>query len=505
MRFFAFFELCRFFVGDLRLQYNNLAKVWIDVKCKEEKNDAVFTFVIGQVGNINILNEEESSLKERVRTFCKNLAERWNKSHRKIEVFQKQNAHWLRIDFILATKITPSKCLVGRPKIKFVDKSERAKNREAKDLSKKVDNETELLVRAASIAARVQRKADMAVVLRQTIASPTRACKMRKLAHTVDNQPIRFTANKALAFLLENNLTKEQYLNTRKGNKIRNADIYPLYNEVANSKKSCRPVGIEVNERQANVSLQSLLTHTANRIVAMQKEVIVSLMTENINFLKADLIVSYGFDGSTGHSSYKQKFQEASTSDDSDYSLFATTMTPLRLVDSVGRPLWNNRTPQSIRFCRPIKLEFCKETKEKILLEDNDLKQQINGLNSLKIVIDVGKIIEIHFKLFLTLIDGKVLNVLTNTKSSQSCPICKATPKDFMTITDFKSQKFLAQNDTLKYGISPLHCWIRFFEFVLHAGYKSSIKKWQIRTDDDRKTLSEKKACTTIILVENEP
>jgi len=49
----------------------------------------------------------------------------------------------------------------------------------------------------------------------------------------------------------------------------------------------------------------------------------------------------------------------------SDDSLFATTKIFLKLMDHIGNVFWINRTPQSIRFCRPLKLDFVKETKEK--------------------------------------------------------------------------------------------------------------------------------------------
>jgi len=35
-----------------------------------------------------------------------------------------------------------------------------------------------------------------------------------------------------------------------------------------------------------------------------------------------------------------------------------------------------------------------------------------------------------------------VLNVLADIKSSQACPICGATPKDFLNIKHFKSKQF---------------------------------------------------------------
>lgn len=76
----------------------------------------------------------------------------------------------------------------------------------------------------------------------------------------------------------------------------------------------------------------------------------------------------------------------------------------------------------------------------------------------------------------MTLIDGKVLNVLTETKSAQQCPICHAGPKEFRTIRNFDSPNFEPKTDALKYGLSPLHAWIRSFEFVLKLSYKLDLK-----------------------------
>jgi len=83
----------------------------------------------------------------------------------------------------------------------------------------------------------------------------------------------------------------------------------------------------------------------------MQKEVcgILSDVTQCI------LIFSYGFDGSTGHSLYKQIFSIAESSSLYD-SLFVTSMIPIKMIDRKQRVIWLNRSPQSIRFCRPLKI-----------------------------------------------------------------------------------------------------------------------------------------------------
>lgn len=63
----------------------------------------------------------------------------------------------------------------------------------------------------------------------------------------------------------------------------------------------------------------------------------------------------------------------------------ATTIIPLRLIEASGNILWNNRTPQSIRFCRPLKLEYTKETKEIILKEKENIEEEINSLSAFEV------------------------------------------------------------------------------------------------------------------------
>jgi len=57
------------------------------------------------------------------------------------------------------------------------------------------------------------------------------------------------------------------------------------------------------------------------------------------------------------------KLGKAFTSKISHWKLFETTLIPLKLVDSIGRVIWMNRSPQSFRFGRPLKIEFIKEHK----------------------------------------------------------------------------------------------------------------------------------------------
>jgi len=55
--------------------------------------------------------------------------------------------------------------------------------------------------------------------------------------------------------------------------------------------------------------------------------------------------------------------------------------------------------------------------------------------------------------------------------------------------------KFTPVPDALKYGISPLHAWIRFLEFCLHLGYRNAegLKCWQIRGEAKKRIFANRK------------
>ncbi|CAH1987852.1 unnamed protein product [Acanthoscelides obtectus] len=80
------------------------------------------------------------------------------------------------------------------------------------------------------------------------------------------------------------------------------------------------------------VALQELVQKTAESIL------------EIINVEERDcrikVICKWGFDGSSGHSQYKQKFSDLENTDE---FLFLVAMTPLRLIDmDTNKVLWKN-------------------------------------------------------------------------------------------------------------------------------------------------------------------
>lgn len=81
----------------------------------------------------------------------------------------------------------------------------------------------------------------------------------------------------------------------------------------------------------------------------------------------------------------------ANTLERSDQSLFVTSVIPIKIISSAGDNIWVNRTPQSVRFCRPLKVEFVKETKEHILTENHNINNQIKKLEPLQYTLSNGK------------------------------------------------------------------------------------------------------------------
>jgi hypothetical protein len=77
------------------------------------------------------------------------------------------------------------------------------------------------------------------------------------------------------------------------------------------------------------------------------------------------------------------------------------------------------------------------------------------------------------------MVDGKTLNVLTDNKATLNCFICGSTPT-LMNDIDKAKARDIKNVDYLAFGISPLHCWLRCFEFIIHLSYRLPFKKWQI-------------------------
>lgn len=372
----------------------------------------------------------------------------------------------------------------------FAAASERSKRRKTAEI--RTTHSTEELSYATQMKFRSDKKLDAANIIKEiTTSSPTRASKYKAAFKEASNPVILMSDDAALSIVVESKLTKHQYLLIRQSMKEHNCNLYPPYYKVLQAKIRCYPPrsDITITEISAEVKLQALLNHTTERILLVQNNVIKSLKKTVIHM---KLICKWGCDGSSGQSEYKQKFADENSSDE---HVFFTSLVPLQLlsVDCESNSkivIWKNPRPSSPRFCRPIRLQFLHETVQSTVNEMHYIEEQIKSLVPFNTIVD-GQEILITYDMIFTMIDGKVCNAITSTKSTLRCYLCGVTSKDINNLDLVKKRKIDESN--LRFGLSTLHAWIRLFECLLHLSYKLEIKKWQARSTDDKQITEDRK------------
>ena len=98
----------------------------------------------------------------------------------------------------------------------------------------------------------------------------------------------------------------------------------------------------------------------------------------------------------------------------------------------------------------------------------------------------------VFHKVDVTMIDGKVASALsTVTNSSQCYSVCDSMASQMNQLNIVCN---LPSTPTgLKYGLSTLHAWIRSMECLLKVGYNAEVKKWALRSDEDKEKVKAKK------------
>lgn len=259
-------------------------------------------------------------------------------------------------------------------------------------------------------------------------------------------------------------LSVRQYNMMRKVVNSVHENCFPSYYLIAEAKKKFIPDDIHITETSAEIPLQTILDKTSE-----------SILNSSAFETKNDLILEckWGFDGSSGHNAYKQKFENE---DASDEFLFVTSFVPLRLLDWADeKVVWQNEKHSSWRLCRPLKIIFTKENPDVINTVRRNIQTQIDNLDVYNYISE-NKNFNVHYNMKLTMIDGAVLNVLNENKSSSTCVLCGAKPSEMNRMPIFERP---VNEGCYKYGLSTLHAWIKCFECILHIAYKQSIKTWR--------------------------
>jgi len=243
--------------------------------------------------------------------------------------------------------------------------------------------------------------------------------------------------------------------------------------------------GIVIQELKAFVPLQNLLDHSAKQILLTDLPLVDKikfLASTNGEELNITFFFKFGLDGCGSFNTFMQKGENGRIPEGS--TLLTSQMVPLQAVAVIGPDkflLHNSRMPNNANSCRPIRLCFEKETKDTIKLEAERLKAEVDRLVPF-ILMEEPKV-SVTYRGLFTMIDGKVLNELTQNPASSCCPICHKTSRQMSN----PEGDFTPKPGTLEYGASILHFGIRAFEAICHIGYGQDVKKFGVRLTLDEK------------------
>jgi hypothetical protein len=106
-------------------------------------------------------------------------------------------------------------------------------------------------------------------------------------------------------------------------------------------------------------------------------------------------------------------------------------------------------------------------------VEADRLQEEVDNLVEHQLVFDHR--VRVRYIGYETMIDGKLLNVLTNNPGSGRCPICHAKSAEMMD----RTREFIPVPGSLVFGVSSLHFLLRVFEFYLNVGSNQTFKQWQ--------------------------
>lgn len=451
-------------------------------QCSRKKIDEKFKFLEDHLKTMAKCPEnEQRSIKRALKDFKFQFKQKWTAANNKEERFLKKNEQWLNTTITLPTWNIKRP---GRPLKNFNELSSPSRRRKTKSLREQIP--CDQLTYAAQMSHRAAGHSDASKVIKDILYTPAKALTYRmSVAFAEKNIIKKHSPSEALAIFVEADMTRKQYEIIHAANK----NIYPCYSLLQKAKKECypRPDSMRVTETCCEINLQDLLDHTSTRLCEYLHEVIETLNEEQRK--KLELLSKWGCDGSQ-QQKYKQKFQN---SIDSDANIFQSSYVPLRLIchtdNGQKKIIWQNPVTSSTRYCRPIRIRFVQEAKDITNEEIRYVDDQIKNLKETEIPKASGGVLQIKHIIAFTMIDAKVCNAATNTASTMRCYICGQTSKDF----NILSKKSIENPDALKFGLSVLHARIRFFESLLHLSYKIPLKKWQARSQEDKKIVAERK------------
>lgn len=443
-------------------------------------------FVLGQISH-NLTEDEEKEIKYRIRNVQTSYHNKlkvvaFDKA-KLINTVEKRNKWecFLNTEFdvqVLDQNPPKRKNITGRRSLSFKEKGIQSQKLEAKDLANNIEC-TEKLILAASIKAKDEGLIDVGKVLKKLFQNSQYAKQVLESEPNVQTskQEQKLSPIDALAICYQLKLSRNQYHELHMIAKSRNSDFFPSKGQLLHAKKLCLPLNINqvlhLTDLDACIELQSLLDHTLLEIMKqIPKDVLDNIIKSTEPHLK--FFVNWGMDGAGTQPIYThtKNAKDTNPNREAEGYIFATNLVPLRIEDLDHNIFWLSPAPQSERFCRPVRLQFQKESKQLVLSEHHRMLQEIEKMQCFTFMHKDTNIC-IDYELHEAMLDGKCLNYVLGNDCTQRCPICGTMNTQF---NDLHKSFPPLSPDTLKHGIAPLHCCIRSMEALLKASYRRTLK-----------------------------
>ena len=412
----------------------------------------------------------------KVYTFKANFKQRWLKAYRCKKRFLTSNESWLDIHITLFKIPAPQSKSSPKASTSFdVNQSEVTKRRKTLELRKKYSCDE--LTYAAQMKLRQEGKLTASKLMKEiNFTSPMRPERIQRKLDSPTSTTV--DPHEALAMMINLRMSKRSYFYMYNLQRRHKSKLLPKYQQVAAVKQECYPPGVSITDMTMCVSLQELCNHTAKQLIVMAQHEIHEIRADMDGeaTMTCNILYKYGSDGSGSHSRYALPIHDELNEDSDETHVFATYICPIR-VSIVGRDevLWQNPAPSSPIYCRPVRLEFAKESDNIITQEFERMAEEIERMQP---TIMEGLSIEHQF--IPTMVDGKVVQTLSETTSSSVCYLCvpPTNPSDMNNLTSIGKKSVAVK--MLQYGISPLHLYLNCLDCILHIAYRLEVRVWRV-------------------------
>lgn len=269
----------------------------------------------------------------------------------------------------------------GRPSKEFADLSRTGKIRRVQQLDELNNNDTEALT-GALIRSLKPIRPNLAKLIK--VLEEKSEEDVKNILEGLSKPALEtYTAEECIDFKLHNKLSQNTLVSIMQEFKARHINVFPTKQQYLDARKECYPKEMIVSELKVEIPINSLIDHTILRTYEALSIVIDAIISQSPTkkIIETSYTFSYGWDASSDHSRYNIKCPV----NVNDSTIISSTLSYLHWETTDGKIIFQNPAPGSIRFCRPLALEFAKETDAKARLLYNTYSDSIKQRKPLQI------------------------------------------------------------------------------------------------------------------------